>query len=53
MSLLEKVYDTFIENPLETVGEQIKEKAIISLPYLFATAFVIIGGLVIFRKIGN
>ena len=53
MSVLEKVYDTFIENPLESIGEQVKEKAIIALPYLFAGLFVVTGALVIFRRIGR
>tara|TARA_Y100000401_G_C8185695_1_gene156205 strand:+ start:134 stop:295 length:162 start_codon:yes stop_codon:yes gene_type:complete len=53
MSLLEKVYDTFLENPLETIGEQVKEKSIIALPYIFTGLFIVLGGLVIFRRIGR
>lgn len=53
MSLLEKVYDTFLENTVETVGQQVREKAIQALPYLFAGAFILSGVLVIFRRLGR
>ena len=53
MSLLEKLYDTFLENTVETVGEQIKNKILIAVPYLFATAFVASCVLVIFRRLGR
>ena len=50
MSLFERVYETFLENTVETIGEQVKEKAIIIIPYVFAGVFILAGGLVIFRR---
>tara|TARA_R100001463_G_scaffold37182_1_gene79939 strand:+ start:12992 stop:13153 length:162 start_codon:yes stop_codon:yes gene_type:complete len=53
MSLLEKFYDTFLENTVEGIAENVKEKVVVSAPYLFAAAFVLTGALVIFRRLGR
>tara|TARA_Y100001937_G_scaffold59578_1_gene81810 strand:- start:418 stop:579 length:162 start_codon:yes stop_codon:yes gene_type:complete len=53
MSLFEKVYETFLENTVETVAEQVKEKTIAILPFAFAGVFVLTSVLVIFRRLGR
>ena len=43
----------FIKNPIENLFEQFKEKMLVGAPYLFATAFILMGSLVIFRRLGR
>ena len=51
--LLGAVYDTFIENPIESFFDKFKEKLLTGAPYLFASGFILVGVLVIFRRVGR
>ena len=47
------VYDTFLENSIESFFEKFKEKLLTGAPYIFAGVFIIVGSVVIFRRLGR
>lgn len=51
--VLGQVYDTFIEAPIESFFDTFKEKILTSAPYLFTGGFILVGMLVIFRRVGR
>ena len=51
--IVSSFYDTFIESPIEKFFEAFKEKLLTGAPYIFAGAFIIVGSVVIFRRLGR
>tara|TARA_Y100000361_G_C10844174_1_gene181037 strand:- start:183 stop:353 length:171 start_codon:yes stop_codon:yes gene_type:complete len=52
-NIVDTTTQAFIKNPIENLFEQFKEKMLVGAPYLFATGFIIMGAVVIFRRLGR
>lgn len=52
-NLADSLTQGFIKNPIENLFEQFKEKMLVGAPYLFATGFIVMGAVVIFKRLGR